>query len=54
MSLVLHSMVYIFLSQFVLLEHLVKSMTLIIEIKFKMLNFLCGKMHAWLSTQFYG
>ena len=32
MPLVLHRMVYIFLSKFVLLEHLIKLMTLIIEI----------------------
>ena len=39
MSFVLHPMVYIRLSQFVFLEHLVRSVALIIEIKFKLLNF---------------
>ena len=38
--LVLYPMVYIFLSKFALLEHLVNLMILIIEIKFKLLNFL--------------
>ena len=34
MSLLLHSMVYIILSQSVLLKQLVKSVTIIIEIEF--------------------
>ena len=39
-SLVLHSIVYIFLSSFASMEHLVKSVTLIIETTFLLLSFL--------------